>query len=251
VTASEPITALDHTSVLFDVGGQQVWALQNVSLAIGSGASLSVVGKSGSGKSTLISLLALLRRPNRGRVLVRGADVGSLSDAELSALRARHVGTVFQSFHLDGAFTAQENAMMAWHFGSDLSRRAARARARHLLELVGIADLADRRSSQMSGGERQRVAIARALFGEPALLIADEPTGNLDEDTAGVIADVLFGLPQQTGTSVVVVTHDRDLANRADARIEIAHGELQPGSRSVSGPVDASLATAEAAGAAG
>lgn len=220
------IVTLEGVSVRFEVGGGSVLALSGVDLDVPPGSSMSVVGRSGSGKSTLVSVLSLLRRPSSGRLLVGGQDAGSLTDAQLSVLRAGHVGTVFQSFHLDPGFTAEENAMMPWHFGSALSRRAARARARELLDLVGIVELARRYPSQMSGGQRQRVAIARAMFARPALLLADEPTGNLDEATAGVIADVLFDLPSLTGTSVIVVTHDRDVADRAMRRVRIVRGEL-------------------------
>lgn len=220
------IITLQGVSVRFEVGGGSVLALSGVDLDVPPGSSMSVVGRSGSGKSTLVSVLSLLRRPSSGRLLVGGQDAGSLTDAQLSVLRAGHVGTVFQSFHLDPGFTAVENAMMPWHFGSALSRRAAHVRARDLLDMVGIVELARRYPAQMSGGQRQRVAIARAMFARPALLIADEPTGNLDEATAGVIADVLFDLPSRTGTSVVVVTHDREVADRAMRRVRIVRGEL-------------------------
>lgn len=222
----EAIVSLADVSVRYEVGQETVWALRGVTVDVWPATSTSVVGRSGSGKSTLIAMLSLLRRPSSGRLVVRGQDIGSLSDAELSVLRSGAVGTVFQSFHLDPGFTAADNAMMPWHFGGAISRKAARQRARDLLDLLGVGDLARRYPSQMSGGQRQRVAIARAMFSEPALLIADEPTGNLDEATAGVIADVLFDLPRLTGTSVVVVTHDRDVAARAERCVHIVRGEL-------------------------
>ncbi|MEI2777727.1 MAG: ABC transporter ATP-binding protein [Tetrasphaera sp.] len=213
--------------MIFRSGGVEVPALNEASLAIEHGSSTSVVGRSGSGKSTLISVLSLLRRPTSGRLLVDGTDVASLNDAELSTLRSRTVGTVFQSFHLDPALSSQENVLLPWYFGSRGPRRTARTRALDLLELLGIPELAGRRPTEMSGGQRQRVAIARALFAEPALLMADEPTGNLDEDTAGVIADVLFSLPATLGTAVVVVTHDAEIAARARSRVRLAHGVLE------------------------
>lgn len=135
---------------------------------------------------------------------------------------------VFQSFHLEPHLTAEENCMLAWFCGrSHMSRKAARERARGLLADLGVGRLSGRAAGSMSGGERQRVAISRALFGEPALLIADEPTGNLDEDNAGHVRDLLFGLPASQGTAVVVVTHDRAVADGAQRRIELSKGRLQ------------------------
>jgi ABC-type lipoprotein export system ATPase subunit len=220
------VAQLGRVGVDFRVGDTVVHALSDVSLTIEAGTSTAIVGRSGSGKSTLISVLSLLRQPCSGQVTVSGQLASGLKDAELSSLRSRFVGTIFQSFHLDPAFTAEENAMLPWYFGSAMPRRAARTRARDLLGLLGIGDLAGRHPSEMSGGQRQRVAIARALFGEPALLVADEPTGNLDETTAAGIADVIFGLAEQTSTAVVVVTHDREIAERAGTLVQLVRGSL-------------------------
>lgn len=222
----EPVVSLAGVNVTYDVAGQAVRALDDVSLDITAGTSTAVVGRSGSGKSTLISILSLLRRPTSGTVLVRGQDLSSLSDGQLSGLRASMVGTVFQSFHLDPAFTASGNVMLAWHFTGSGRRSQAKRRAGELLEIVGIPELADRYPNQMSGGQRQRVAIARALFADPPLLIADEPTGNLDEDTAAVISDVLYSLPAKLSSAVVIVTHDQAIAARAQRRIHIVRGSL-------------------------
>lgn len=210
----------------YNPGGQPVRALDHISMDVFSGTSTAIVGRSGSGKSTLTSVLSLLRRPTHGTVLVRGKAITSLSDARLSELRAAMVGTVFQSFHLDQGFTAEGNVMLPWYFTSSGSRRQARSRAQQLLEVVGIPELANRYPSEMSGGQRQRIAIARALFADPPLLIADEPTGNLDEDTATVIADVLYALPERLSSAVVVVTHDREVAARANRLLHIARGQL-------------------------
>lgn len=223
---TSPVVSLVDVSVHYDVAGQQIRALEDVSLDIHPGSSTSIVGRSGSGKSTLISVLSLLRRPTRGRVLVRGQDTGTLSDAKLSELRAGLVGTVFQSFHLDPAFTAEGNVLLPWYFSAAVPAGRARAKARYLLDIMQIAELADRYPGQMSGGQRQRVAIARALYAEPALLIADEPTGNLDEDTAGVISDVLYSLPERVSSAVIVVTHDATIAAKARTSISMTHGEL-------------------------
>lgn len=222
----DPVVALDRVSVRYDTGSGPVHALEDVTLSILPASSTSVVGRSGSGKSTLVSVLSLLRRPTSGRVLTRNRDAGRLSDSALSRLRASVVGTVFQSFHLDPAFTAETNVLLPWYFTGAVPRRHARARAAQLLEVLGIPELANRHPAQMSGGQRQRVAIARALFAAPPLLIADEPTGNLDEDTASVVADTLYSLPESLGTAVVVVTHDPDIARRADRCITLTRGRM-------------------------
>lgn len=231
-----PVVSLGDVSVSYQVGAQVVRALEGATLDIHPGTSTSIVGRSGSGKSTLISVLSLLRRPSQGQVLARGRDTGSLSDGDLSELRATLVGTVFQSFHLDPAFTAAGNVMLPWYFSGNTSARRARSRAVELLDLLGIPELADRHPGQMSGGQRQRVAIARALFADPPLLIADEPTGNLDEDTAAVISRVLYSLPKKVSSAVVVVTHDSQIAAMAENQISIARGELSFDARSAEKP---------------
>lgn len=217
---------LSDVSVSFPTSGGVVDALNGVSLTLAPASSTAILGRSGSGKSTLVSVLALLRRPTSGSVHVGGQDVSTLADAQLSRFRGRLVGTVFQSFHLDPAFTSMENVLLPWYFGVSGSRKQARRRASDLLELVGIPELAGRSPGQMSGGQRQRVAIARALFMEPSLLVADEPTGNLDEETAGLVAELLFALPAQTGTAVVVVTHDATIAAQADRRVRLRKGRI-------------------------
>jgi ABC-type lipoprotein export system ATPase subunit len=224
--STAPVMSIVDVSVHYEVAGQQIRALEGVSLDIHPGTSTSIVGRSGSGKSTLISILSLLRRPTVGQVLAQGQNASALSDAQLSQLRATLVGTVFQSFHLDPAFTAEGNVMLPWYFSAASSARQARARAGHLLDVMGIPELAKRYPGQMSGGQRQRVAIARALFADPPLLIADEPTGNLDEDTAGVVSDVLYSLPKKLSSAVVIVTHDLDIAAKAQNCISITHGRL-------------------------
>lgn len=221
-----PVVALHAVSVDYPTGSGPVHALEDVSLTIAAASSTAVVGRSGSGKSSLVSVLSLLRRPSRGRVLAAGQDTAHLSDPALSRLRAAAVGTVFQSFHLDPAFTAETNVFLPWYFTATTSRRSARSRARGLLEVLGIPELANRHPGQMSGGQRQRVAIARALFTQPPLLIADEPTGNLDEDTAALVADTLYSLPDTLGTAIVVVTHDTDIAARAERRISLVRGQI-------------------------
>ena len=226
MTGAALVASLDHVSVDYTVANGVVHALDDISCAFAAGTSTAIVGRSGSGKSTLISVLALLRQPTAGEVTVCGRKSSALADHDLSSLRGRFVGTVFQSFHLDPAATAAENVMLPWYFSGGVSRSSAKHRVREVLERMGIGELSSRRAAEMSGGQRQRVAIARALFPRPQLLIADEPTGNLDEATAASIAEELFGLPADVGTAVVVVTHDPQIAAMASDVLHIAKGRL-------------------------
>jgi ABC-type antimicrobial peptide transport system, ATPase component len=227
------ITAmLDAATVRYSTAHGSVTALREVTVSFPAGSASAIVGRSGSGKSTLISVLSLLRRPTSGRVLLRDVVVSELSERELARARAS-VGIVFQSFHLEPSLTAAENVMLPWYFGISaeagrrrMSRRTAYRRAVDILERLGIGALAGRRPNAMSGGQRQRVAIARALFTNPILFVADEPTGNLDEETANDVAATIFGLPATFGTTVVVVTHDAEVAAMADTRLELVRGEL-------------------------
>ena len=203
-----------------------VLALRQVSVGFPTKSSTAIVGRSGSGKSTLISVLALMRRANEGSVRIGDVDISSLSPGDIASLRATEVGIVFQSFHLENSLTAAENVMLPWFFRSTTSRRVARLRARAVLEALEIGDLELRRPNEMSGGQRQRVAIARALFTSPRLFIADEPTGNLDEDTANKVAETILSLPSDFGTTVVLVTHDAAVAARAERRLSLVRGEL-------------------------
>lgn len=207
-----------------------VEALQGIDLRVERGESTAVVGRSGAGKSSLVAVMTLLRRPTQGRVLVDGSDPQSLSERARARLRGRHVGVVFQSFHLDPTATAQDNVCLPWAFGAhpDLSRRDARCRALELLDALGVADLSRRRPDQMSGGQRQRVAIARALFVQPTLLVADEPTGNLDEETASVVTTDLLRQAAEQDVAVVVVTHDNALAELCSRRITLSRGRIVP-----------------------
>lgn len=221
---------LDDVTVEYRTALGTVRAVDRATLVVPRATSTAIVGRSGSGKSTLVSLLALLRRPTTGTVVVDGVDVSTLDDGQVAALRAEKVGIVFQAFHLDPLLTAADNVALPWYFRRGGRRRAAaRSRAHDVLDALGIADLARRRPFQMSGGQRQRVAIARALFTEPRIFIADEPTGNLDEDTANTVADLLLGLPATFGTAVVLVTHDAAVAARAGTVLELSRGRLDAG----------------------
>jgi len=200
-------------------------ALDDVDLALAPGELTAVVGKSGSGKSTLLNLIAGLDRPTRGAVLVGGTPVHSLDESKLSAWRGRNVGVVFQFFQLLPTLTVAENVMLPMDFCGTYSASQARARARELLDRVGIADQANKLPATLSGGQQQRAAIARALANDPALVVADEPTGNLDSRTADAVLQLLSDLAS-SGKAVVVVTHERDVARRFDRVIVLADGRV-------------------------
>ena len=200
--------------------------VRDVSLQVRAGESVAIVGASGAGKSTLLALLAGLDLPTSGRVLLAGQDLNALDEDGRARLRAERVGFVFQSFHLVPALTALENVMLPLELAG---RRDARAGAREALERVGLGSRVGHYPRQLSGGEQQRVAIARAFVVRPAVLFADEPTGNLDTATGGRIADLLFDLNASSGTTIVLVTHDRTLAARCGRVCIMEAGQLAPG----------------------
>ncbi|HTP40646.1 MAG TPA: ATP-binding cassette domain-containing protein [Steroidobacteraceae bacterium] len=198
--------------------------VRDVSLAVQAGETLAIVGPSGAGKSTLLALLAGLDLPSAGRVLISGSDLTRLDEDGRAALRARHVGFVFQSFHLVPSLTALENVMLPLELGG---AGDATARARQMLGRVGLAQRTGHYPRQLSGGEQQRVALARASVARPALLFADEPTGNLDSATGARVCDLLFELNKDLGTTLVLVTHDRQLADRCERVLTMDGGSLQ------------------------
>jgi len=203
-------------------GNVTTHALRGVTLAIPRGSFTCIVGPSGHGKSTLMHLLGGLDRPTSGSVLLEGIELGTLNEPQLAALRARKIGFVFQFFNLLNGLTALENVEMAMMMAG-VRARQQRERACHLLERVGLADRADHRPFQLSGGQQQRVAIARALANDPALLLMDEPTGNLDSEAEAEVLSILDSLHRQ-GTTVVLVTHSSDIASRADQVIQVRDG---------------------------
>jgi putative ABC transport system ATP-binding protein len=200
--------------------------LSDVSLAIGRGESVAIMGASGAGKSTLLALLAGLDEPSSGTVHLAGRELTALDEDGRAAVRARHVGFVFQSFHLVPSLTALENVMLPLELAA---RRDARKSALEVLGRVGLAERVGHYPRQLSGGEQQRVAIARAFVTEPDVLFADEPTGNLDATTGERIMDLLFGLNAQAGATLVLVTHDRTLAGRCGRVIRLDAGRIVDG----------------------
>lgn len=213
---------LESVSKIYGSGPTAVEALRGIDLEIRRGEFLAISGPSGSGKSTLLYILGLLDRPTRGRCLLDGRDVTNLSDRELSALRNRKIGFVFQRFHLLPRLSALENAMLPLLYAG---AKDAKARAREALRRVGLEGRERHRPGQLSGGEEQRVAIARALVKEPDLILADEPTGNLDSRTGEAILDLL-GEIHSTGVTLVVVTHEARVAERAQRVLEMLDGRI-------------------------
>lgn len=235
-----PVVAdLQDIVVTYDTAAGPVEALRGVDLQIRKGSATAIVGRSGSGKSSLVSVLSLLRLPTTGQVLISGVDVATASERRRARLRASKIGVVFQAFHLEPSLSVLDNVMLPWVIsGRDGSRREVRSRAGLLLEQLGIADLAGRRPTQLSGGQRQRVAVARALQPGPQLLVADEPTGNLDEDSAEQVVSLILGAAATQGAAVVLVTHDATIAGQADRTVELARGRIADDSHQQAG-VDA------------
>jgi lipoprotein-releasing system ATP-binding protein len=209
----------------FALGSRRIEVLDGASLHVRERECVAIVGRSGAGKSTLLHVLGALDRPQEGSVWFRGEPVFDSDEESQTRYRARSVGFVFQFHHLLPEFTAVENVMMPARIAGQADRHAKR-RAHELLERVGLSERADHRPSELSGGEQQRVALARALMNDPALLLADEPSGNLDLETGRRIYDLFLELSETLGHAVVVATHSAELASRADRVLELHHGTL-------------------------
>jgi putative ABC transport system ATP-binding protein len=215
---------LKNITKTYHLGDEVLNALNNVSCTIQAGESVAITGPSGSGKSTLANIIGGLDRPTSGTVLIEGEDLSRARDAALSAYRNRHIGFIFQSFNLQGMQTALENVLLPLVFAR-VKSKDRKARAAECLDAVGLGDRMNHKPSQLSGGQRQRVAIARALAVKPSIIIADEPTGNLDSSRGTEIMKLLHDLNKQ-GITLIIITHDMSIARQASRTIEIHDGVL-------------------------
>ena len=220
-----PILEATGITKTIDTGTHRVEILRGVDLELPAGQFVAIMGASGSGKSTLRGLLAGLDTPTSGKVIIDGVDITGLNEDALALVRGRKIGFVFQSYQLIPTLTAEENVLLPYELsGGDVA--AGMTRARELLTNVGLQDRMDHYPVQLSGGEQQRVALARAFMCKPPILMADEPTGNLDSVNGAHVLDLLISLNQREGTTLVLVTHDRALASRADRIVTLSDGQV-------------------------
>lgn len=228
---AEPILAVDNVSRTYATAAGPLTVLRGASFALGAGETLALVGPSGSGKTTLLGLCAGLDQPTAGTVRLAGRALGALSEDERARVRNEHTGFVFQNFQLIPSLTALENVLVPLELRGlrGAAVRQAEEKARALLARVGLAERLGHYPVQLSGGEQQRVALARAFVSEPRLLFCDEPTGNLDGTTAALVTELIFGLNREKGTTLVLVTHDTELAKRCGRVLRLRGGEIVEG----------------------
>jgi len=220
---SDLVIDATHLSLAYEMAGQPVNVLRDASLQVRSGQTLAIAGPSGSGKTSLLLLLSGLERPQAGRILIDGRDLSDMSRDELADLRRDHIGIIFQSFHLLPSLTALDNVALPLRMAGV---NGAHQAAQGMLDRVGLGQRSHHRPGQLSGGEQQRVAIARALVHRPRLVLADEPTGNLDDHTAQAIKQLLFDLNSEFGTTLVLVTHDLAFAGQCERVLRLHDGQL-------------------------
>ena len=226
---AEEALLLDSVCKAYNVGtAVETEVLHDIDFAVARGEFIALMGPSGSGKSTLLNVMGLLDRPTSGRLYIEGKDTGALGEAELTRLRGHRVGFVFQYHYLISAFTALENVMMPMLVDQGFPSPLIERRAAMLIEQVGLAAVANNPALNMSGGQQQRVAVARALAMDPGLVLADEPTGNLDTKSADAVFELMRDVNRGSGTTFVIVTHNMDLARRCDKIVELIDGRIQP-----------------------
>ncbi len=209
----------------FKVGDNEITILKGISFDVKTGEFVSIVGPSGNGKSTLLNMITGIDRPSAGEIIVTGREVHRMSENKLAAWRGEHVGIIFQFFQMLPALSLLQNVILPMDFANRYSPKERRERAMHLLDIVGLSDQAEKLPSMVSGGQQQRAAIARALANDPPLLVADEPTGNLDSRTAADVFDLFSNLVEQ-GKTMLMVTHDKELAKRVPRVVEITDGKI-------------------------
>lgn len=222
---SKPIISLHQVTKVYGKGDNAVEALRGIDLDIRSGEVIAIIGRSGSGKSTLAHVMATLDRPTSGKVLINGSEVGRRSRRASNRLRNQEIGFVFQQFFMNARDSVLDNVMLPMVIAG-IRPKLRRKRALDALETVGLLDKAYARASDLSGGQKQRVCIARAIVNKPSIILADEPTGNLDTATSRVVEDMLFRLNQERGITLVIVTHDPDLAQHCGRQVRIADGQV-------------------------
>jgi ABC-type lipoprotein export system ATPase subunit len=225
-----PLLAVEHLVKQFQVGGGTVTALRSVSLTVTDGEFVAIRGRSGAGKTTLLNLIAGLDDPTQGRIMLFGHDLAKLSERQRTELRRTEIGFVFQSAHLVPALSARENVEIPLRLGR-AAREERERRSHEVLALVGLAEREKHRAPELSGGEQQRVAIARALVHAPRLVLADEPTGNLDSSTGRSILDLMIAVAHTAGIAFVIATHDAQASQAADSVYDISDGVLTAGER--------------------
>ena len=223
---SEPLIRVEGLAKRYPSGAGVLTVFEGLSFAVRAGESVALVGESGAGKSTLLHLIGALDQPTEGEIFFGGAALSGRTEGELDAYRNRELGYVWQSYHLLPEFTALENVLMPLLIAGE-DRKKVEPAGRQWLERVGLGERTTHQAGELSGGEQQRVALARALVRKPRLLLADEPTGNLDEGTSAAIMEQIFALPKQEGLCCIVATHNLGFAKRCDRVLRIAHGRIE------------------------